>query len=44
MIHGFPRTNLIWQLLAPKFAGNHTVICVDLCAYGPSGIASGRKP
>ena len=30
MVHGFPRTSLMWRLLAPKLAGNHTVICVDL--------------
>jgi haloacetate dehalogenase len=38
MIHGFPRTSLMWRYLAPKFAGNHTVVCVDLRAYGRSGI------
>ena len=38
MIHGFPRTSLMWRYLAPKLAGNHTVICVDLRAYGRSGI------
>jgi haloacetate dehalogenase len=38
MIHGFPRTSLMWRLLAPKLAGNHTVICADLRGYGRSGI------
>src|SRR3974390_46841 len=38
MVHGFPRTSLMWRFLAPKFAGNYTVICVDLRAYGRSGI------
>ena len=38
MVHGFPRTSLMWRLLAPKLAENHTVICVDLRAYGRSGI------
>ena len=37
MVHGFPRTSLMWRLLAPKLAKNHTVICVDLRAYGRSG-------
>ena len=37
MVHGFPRTSLMWRFLAPKFAENHTVICVDLRAYGRSG-------
>jgi haloacetate dehalogenase len=38
MVHGFPRTSLMWRFLAPKLAENHTVICVDLRAYGSSGI------
>jgi pimeloyl-ACP methyl ester carboxylesterase len=37
MIHGFPRTSLMWRFLAPKLAANHTVICPDLRAYGQSG-------
>jgi haloacetate dehalogenase len=38
LVHGFPRTSLMWRFLAPKLADNHTVICVDLRAYGNSGI------
>jgi len=38
MVHGFPRTSLMWRFLAPKLAETHTVICVDLRAYGRSGI------
>jgi len=38
MVHGFPRTSLMWRFLAPKLAENHTVLCVDLRAYGRSGI------
>ena len=38
MVHGFPRTSLRWRFLAPKLAGDHTVVCVDLRAYGRSGI------
>ena len=38
MIHGFPRTSLMWRFVAPKLAANHTVVCVDLRAYGRSGI------
>ena len=37
LVHGFPRTSLMWRFLAPKLAVNHTVICVDLRAYGRSG-------
>ena len=42
MVHGFPRTSLMWRFLAPKLAENHTVICVDLRAYGRSGIPASR--
>lgn len=38
LVHGFPRTSVMWRFLAPKLAENHTVICVDLRAYGRSGI------
>src|SRR5258708_676769 len=38
LVHGFPRTSLMWRFLAPRLAENHTVICVDLRAYGRSGI------
>src|ERR1700678_3600702 len=37
MVHGFPRTSLMWRHLAPQLAENHTVICADLRAYGRSG-------
>ncbi len=37
MVHGFPRTSLMWRYLAPQLAPDHTVICVDLRAYGQSG-------
>jgi haloacetate dehalogenase len=37
MVHGFPRTSLMWRYVAPHLAGNHTVICVDLRGYGRSG-------
>jgi haloacetate dehalogenase len=38
MVHGFPRTSLMWRSLAPKLTDTHTVICVDLRAYGRTGI------
>jgi haloacetate dehalogenase len=38
LVHGFPRTSLMWRFLAPKLAEDHTVICPDLRAYGRSGI------
>src|SRR5260370_24581217 len=34
MVHGIPRTSLMWRFLAPKLAEDHTVICLDLRAYG----------
>jgi len=37
LVHGFPRTSLMWRFLAPKLAQNHTVVCVDLRGYGESG-------
>jgi haloacetate dehalogenase len=38
LVHGFPRTSLMWRFLAPRLAKDNTVICVDLRAYGRSGI------
>ncbi|WP_158945152.1 alpha/beta fold hydrolase [Granulicella sp. S190] len=43
MVHGFPRTSLMWRHLAPKVATDHTVICVDLRAYGQSGIPASTE-
>ena len=43
LVHGFPRTSLMWRLLAPKLAENHSVICVDLRAYGRSGIPASQS-
>jgi haloacetate dehalogenase len=37
LVHGFPRTSLMWRHLAPKLAEDHTVICADLRGYGKSG-------
>jgi haloacetate dehalogenase len=37
MVHGFPRTSLMWRNVAPELAANHTVLCVDLRGYGRSG-------
>ena len=38
LVHGFPRTSLMWRYVAPQLATNHTVICVDLRGYGRSGV------
>ena len=38
MVHGFPRTSLMWRYMAPQLESDHTVICVDLRGYGRSGV------
>ena len=38
LVHGFPRTSLMWRFLAPRLAEDYTVICVDLRAHGRSGV------
>lgn len=43
LIHGFPRTSLMWRFLAPNLAENYTVICVDLPAYGRSSVPVSTK-
>jgi hypothetical protein len=43
MVHGFPRTSLMWRYVAPQLASNHTVICVDLRGYGRSGVPESTK-
>jgi haloacetate dehalogenase len=43
MVHGFPRTSLMWRHMAPQLAPNHTVICVDLRGYGRSGVPASAE-
>ncbi|SFH65535.1 alpha/beta hydrolase [Bradyrhizobium sp. Gha] len=43
MVHGFPRTSLMWRHVAPQLARNHTVICVDLRGYGRSGVPASTE-
>lgn len=38
LVHGFPRSSLMWRFVAPLLAKNHTVIAVDLRGYGKSGV------
>lgn len=38
MVHGFPRSSLMWRHIAPQLASDRTVICVDLRGYGRSGV------
>lgn len=37
LLHGFPETHLMWDRVAPRLAGDFTVICADLRGYGASG-------
>jgi haloacetate dehalogenase len=37
LVHGFPRTSVMWRDVARQLATDHTVIAVDLRAYGHSG-------
>src|ERR1700754_4912344 len=43
LVHGFPRTSLMWRDVAPQLATDHTVIAVDLRAYGRSGTPESTK-
>src|ERR1700722_13583254 len=43
MVHGFPRTSLMWRHVAPLLATDHTVICVDLRGYGRSGVPASTE-
>jgi haloacetate dehalogenase len=43
MVHGFPRTSLMWRYMAPRLADSHTVICVDLRGYGRSGVPASTE-
>jgi haloacetate dehalogenase len=43
MIHGFPRTSLMWRDMAPRLASTHTVICIDLRGYGRSGVPASAE-
>ena len=37
LVHGFPRTSLMWRDVAPRLADRYTVVCADLRGYGRSG-------
>lgn len=36
MLHGFPETHVVWHLVAPALATDHTVVLPDLRGYGDS--------
>jgi haloacetate dehalogenase len=36
LLHGFPQAKLMWRDVAPRLAGQFTVVCADLRGYGGS--------
>ena len=34
LLHGFPQTKAIWEIVSPELAKNFTVIAPDLRGYG----------
>ncbi|MCW5650372.1 MAG: alpha/beta hydrolase [Ramlibacter sp.] len=36
LLHGHPQTHAMWHLVAPRLAGNFTVVMMDLRGYGDS--------
>jgi len=37
LLHGIPETHLMWHMVAPSLAGEHTIVATDLRGYGSSG-------
>lgn len=37
LLHGIPETHLMWHMVAPSLAEEHTVVATDLRGYGDSG-------
>ena len=42
LLHGFPQTKAIWEIVAPKLAQSFTVIASDLRGYGASSKPHGK--
>jgi len=42
LLHGFPQTKAIWELVAPELAKHYTIIAADLRGYGASSKPQGR--
>ena len=36
LLHGYPQNHLMWRLVAPELARDHTVVLTDLRGYGDS--------
>ena len=43
LLHGFPQTKAIWEIVAPELAKNFTVIASDLRGYGQSSKPLGKN-
>ena len=42
LLHGFPQTKAIWELIAPELANSFTVVASDLRGYGQSSKPHGK--
>jgi len=42
LLHGFPQTKAIWELVAPELAKQFTVVAADLRGYGASSKPHGK--
>jgi haloacetate dehalogenase len=42
LLHGFPQTKAIWEIIAPVLAQNYTVVASDLRGYGQSSKPHGK--
>ena len=42
LLHGFPQTKAIWEIVAPELAKNYTVVVSDLRGYGESSKPHGK--
>ncbi len=42
LLHGFPQTKAIWEIVAPKLAESFTVVASDLRGYGDSSKPHGK--
>jgi haloacetate dehalogenase len=43
LLHGYPETKAMWNLVAPRLAQRHTVIAADLRGYGDSDKPAGER-
>ena len=41
LLHGYPQTHAMWHLVAPRLAGEFTVVAADLRGYGDSSKPDG---